>query len=80
MWTFRAPVSETRPLHEHIDSLWSHLRGKEAVIADLKRSFHVDVFLGYRSNCDTAGVVIPPTSLEMFVVLGLPLGLSIIVA
>jgi hypothetical protein len=26
------------------------------------------VFLGYRSNCDTAGVEIPHTSLETFLV------------
>ncbi|MEO8904126.1 MAG: hypothetical protein ABI488_17425 [Polyangiaceae bacterium] len=40
----------------------------------------VDVFLGYRSNVDTAGVEIPYSSLDMFVRLEIPLGLSIIVA
>jgi hypothetical protein len=39
----------------------------------------VDVFLGYRSNCDTAGIEVPHTSLEMFSELQIPFGLSIIV-
>jgi hypothetical protein len=38
------------------------------------------VFLGYRSDCDTAGVEVPYTSLEIFIELEVPFGLSIIVA
>ncbi len=40
----------------------------------------VDVFLGYRSNVDYAGVEVPYTCLEMFTELEIPFGLSIVVA
>ena len=46
---------------------------------DLKKREHVDVFLGYRSNIDHAGVEIPHTCLELFTRLEIPLGLSIII-
>lgn len=39
----------------------------------------MDVFLGYRTNCDTAGIEVPHTSLEMFSELKIPSGISIIV-
>jgi hypothetical protein len=37
------------------------------------------VFLGYRSNCETAGFEVPHTSLEMFTELQIPFGISIVV-
>jgi hypothetical protein len=46
----------------------------------LKELATVDVFLGYRSNVDHAGVEIAHSSLEMFLRLEIPLGLSIIIA
>jgi hypothetical protein len=80
MWMFTAPVDEERPLHEHIDSLWTHLEPHREQILELKRRHKVDVFLGYRSNCGSAGVEVPHSSLEMFIQLGIPFGLSIIFA
>lgn len=47
---------------------------------DLKKRAHVDVFLGYRSNIDHAGVEVPHTCLELFTRLEIPFGLSIIIA
>lgn len=63
----------------HIDALWSVLRDKEQYLLQLKRELTVDVFLGYRSNSDTAVIEIPYRSLEMFLKLQVPLGLSIII-
>jgi hypothetical protein len=40
----------------------------------------VDVFLGYSSNIDHAGVTIPHQSLEMFTALELDVGLSVVVS
>jgi hypothetical protein len=40
----------------------------------------VDFFLGYRSSSDSAGVEVPAKSLEMFIDLQVPFGLSIIIA
>ena len=35
-------------------------------LLNLKQQLTVDVFLGYQSNCDHAGVEVPYQSLEMF--------------
>lgn len=79
MWMYRAPVKETEPLHVHIDTLWNTFRERKEYLLQLKQGLTVDVFLGYRSNCDNAGVEVPYQSLEIFKELGVPFGLSIIV-
>jgi hypothetical protein len=80
MWSYDAPVKESEPLHKHIDALWVKLKPHKHYLLELKKCATVDVFLGYRSNCETAGVEVPYTSLEMFIELEIPFGLSIIVA
>lgn len=80
MWLFQPPVDESEPLHRHIDALWLVLKPHRRYLLELKKSCTVDVFLGYRSNCDYAGVEVPHSSLEMFLQLEIPFGLSIIVA
>jgi hypothetical protein len=79
MWSYTAPVKETEPLHVHIDTLWNTFRARKPYLLQLKHDLTVDVFLGYRSNCDHAGVEVPHQSLEMFRELQVPFGLSIIV-
>ena len=73
-------MKESEPLHVHIDSLWNAFREHKEYLLELKKDLTVDVFLGYRSNCDHAGVEVPHQSLEMFTELQIPFGLSIIVA
>jgi hypothetical protein len=80
MWMLSPDLPEERPLAEHIDALWAAIRHAEAYLRQLKSIATVDVFLGYRSNVDTAGVEIPHASLDMFVRLEIPVGLSIIIA
>ena len=79
MWMYEAPVPSIEPLHVHIDRLWSVFKERKHDLIQLKRDLTVDVFLGYRSNCDNAGVEVPPKSLEIFVELQVPFGLSIII-
>jgi Domain of unknown function (DUF4279) len=79
MWSYTVPVKETEPLHVHIDALWNTFRERKEYLLQLKRELTVDVFLGYRSNCDHSGVEVPHQSLEMFTALQVPFGLSIIV-
>lgn len=79
MWAYQVPLPESEPLHAHIDALWNTFKDHKAYLLELKKSMTVDVFLGYRSNCDGAGVEVPWTSLEMFIELQIPFGLSIIV-
>jgi|ERR1700693_2845921 len=80
MWSYTAPVKKTEPLHVHIDLLWNTFREHKEYLLQLKHHLKVDVFLGYQSNCDHAGVEVPHQSLEIFRELEVPFGLSIIVA
>ncbi len=79
MWSYSPPVEKSEPLHAHIDALWLKLKPNKNYLLELKKSMSVDVFVGYRSNCDTAGIEVPHTSLEMFTELEIPFGISIIV-
>ena len=79
MWSYSPPVEKSEPLHRHIDALWLKLKPHKHYILELKKSLNVDVFCGYSSNCDTAGIEVPHTSLEMFIELEIPFGVSIIV-
>ena len=56
--------------------LWDQIRPHTDYLLRLKEI----VFLGYRSNSDTAGVEVSSDSLEMFTALQVPFGLSIIVS
>ena len=80
MWAYQAPVPEAEPLDVHIDRLWQTFREHKTYLLELKKTVTVDVFLGYRSNCDHAGLEVPCTSLEMFIELQIPFGVSIIIA
>ncbi len=79
MWIYEPPVKESEPLHVHIDALWAAVRHRKQYLLDLKRTAKVDVFCGYRSNSDTAGVEVPYQSLQVFQELEVPFGLSIII-
>ena len=79
MWAYTAPVERSEPLHVHIDALWASIWGRKPYLLRLEQDVTVDVFLGYRSNSDTAGVEVPYQSLEIFMELQAPFGLSIIV-
>jgi hypothetical protein len=80
MWMLSPELPEESSLAEHVDALWALIRAHADYLRGLKRVATVDVFLGYRSNVDTAGVEVPHTSLEMFVQLEVPFSLSVIVA
>jgi len=79
MWSYSPAIDESEPLHKHIDALWRKLKPHKNHLLELKKTVKVDVFLGYRSNCDTAGFEVPHTALEMFSELKIPFGVSIII-
>ena len=79
MWSYTSPVDKFDPLETHITVLWERLRPHKQYLLELKKSLTVDVFLGFRSNCDNAGVQVSYTALEMFRELEIPFGLSIII-
>jgi hypothetical protein len=78
-WHFEAGLPATKPLEHHIEALWSVVKPHVEYLKSLKRRYKVDVFCGYRSNCDHAGIEVPHTCLELFTALEVPFGVSIII-
>ena len=79
-WFLSSSLPETEELHRHIDEVWAAIKPRAGYLKELKKRFKVDVFCGYRSNCDHAGIEVPASSLEIFTALDIPFGVSIIVA
>jgi hypothetical protein len=79
-WHLEAALPEAEPLARHIEALWQVLKPHAEYLRSLKQRYKVDVFCGYRSNCDHAGIEVPHTCLEMFTTLEIPFGVSIIIA
>jgi Domain of unknown function (DUF4279) len=79
-WHFQPALPESAPLEQHIATLWQALKPNAQYLRSLKKDFKVDVFCGYRSNCDHAGVAISHTCLELFTALEIPFGISIVTA
>jgi hypothetical protein len=79
-WHFQPPIPEAEPLAVHIDALWAVVRPAVGYLKALKPRYKLDVFCGYRSNCDTAGFEVPHTCLELFTALEVPFGVSVVIA
>jgi hypothetical protein len=80
MWSYTAPVPVACPLQEHLAMLWKALQPHVEYLKGLKRSLTVDVFCGYRSNCDHAGFEVGHQALHLFTQLEVPFGVSVIIA
>ncbi len=79
-WHFQPALPETEPLERHIQALWQIVKPAVAYLKTLKQRFKVDIFCGYRSNCDTAGFEVSHSCLELFTALEVPFGVSVIIA
>jgi hypothetical protein len=79
-WQFQPSLPETEPLERHIEALWRVVLPHVEYLKALKERFKVDVFCGYRSNCDHAGFQVSHRCLELFTALEVPFGVSVIVA
>lgn len=79
-WHFQPSLPDSEPLEIHIEVLWQVVRPHVEYLKSLKQRFKVDVFCGYRSNCDTAGFEVSHRCLELFTALEVPFGVSVIIA
>lgn len=79
-WHFQPSLDETEPLERHIEALWRVVLPSIDYLKVLKQRFKIDVFCGYRSNCDHAGFEVSYKCLELFTALEVPFGVSVIVA
>ncbi|MDR0320530.1 MAG: DUF4279 domain-containing protein [Treponema sp.] len=80
IWIYQIDIPEDDPLELHINALWNKIKNKKKELLKLKEKYTVDVFLGYRSNCCTAGIEFSYKCLDMFTELEIPFGVSIIIA
>ncbi|GHV52957.1 hypothetical protein AGMMS49579_10950 [Spirochaetia bacterium] len=80
MWMYKPDIPREEPLENHINILWNTIKNNKGKLLELKEKYTVDVFLGYRSNCDHAGIEIPYTCLAMYNELKIPFGVSIIIS
>jgi hypothetical protein len=78
-WIYQSSLHESEPLERHIEALWRVVQPELEYIKALKQRFKVDVFCGYRSNCDHAGFEVSHKCLELFLALEIPFGVSVIV-
>lgn len=80
-WHYEAPVPEEKPLTEHLEALWSVVCNHVDYLKELKtQGLSVDIFCGYRSDCDHAGFTVAPGALRIFRELDVPFGVSVIIA
>jgi hypothetical protein len=77
-WHFSPSLPETEPLERHIEALWQVVRPALEYLKGLKQRFKVDVFSGYRSNCDHAGFEVSHSCLQLFTALEVPFGVSVV--
>ena len=78
-WILECPLSEDKEVGEHLEWLWSKLSPQKQYLTDLKSKYHLDVFAGYRSDCDHCGATISPQGMKICYELDIPLELSIII-
>ncbi len=80
IWSIKSPLPETRHLDFHLKWLSKIALPHEAFIRGLiKDGADVDVFCGYRSDCDLCGFDVKPKGLELFVRLGVRMSVSVII-
>jgi hypothetical protein len=78
MWLLESPLGKHRELDSHLEWLIQHLESRFGYLKTLKGQAKIDVFCGYTS-IDDGGLSLSPEALSIFVELGIPMELSIIV-
>lgn len=79
MWAYEPNVPEEESLSRHLNALWAAIGENADAIKRLKEKYQVDIFCGYRSDCDHAGFSVDHASLTVFHKLEVPFEMSVIV-
>jgi hypothetical protein len=78
-WILKSPVGEEKSLNEHLEWLWNKIKPHADYLCMLRsKNVHMDIFCGFRTDCDNAGFEIEPRVYEMLTKLNIPIGFSII--
>jgi len=81
IWMLDSPLDRKLELTDHLNWLWNTIKPHSAYFKSLlENGIHVDVFCGYRSDCDHAGFEVQPDALEIFTKLHIPFGVSCVIA
>jgi Domain of unknown function (DUF4279) len=78
VWMYQ-PLPDAEPLDKQLDALQLALRPHVTFLRGLKEHASVRVMLGYSSNVDHGGFVLPPRCLEIFRDLEVDFEVSIVV-
>lgn len=80
IWILKSPLSEEEDLTKHLKWLCKSIEPHFDYFKELiDKGIKIDVFCGYRSDCDHAGFSIKPEALEVFHTLKIPLEVSVII-
>jgi hypothetical protein len=79
MWSYEPNIHEEESLSKHLNALWDAIGENAEAIKKLKEKYRVDIFCGYRSDCDHAGFEVDCSSLRIFKELEVPFAVSVIV-
>ncbi len=79
MWIYEAPVAGDLPLGQHLAVLWAAVRRNKDYLLSLKQQCTVDVVCSYMTDCGTGGFEVAPEDLVIFIELGVPFGVSVII-
>jgi hypothetical protein len=80
MWSLTAPLGSEEALEKHLAWLKEKLIPHKNYIQKLTETCTVDIFCGYRTDSDQGGFELSPHVLSLFVDLGIPMCVSIIIA
>jgi hypothetical protein len=81
LWMLESPLPESSSISDHLRWLNNQLLGHYDYIRNLvKKGVQVDIFCGYRSDCDHAGFAIEPEAARLVADLGVKMEISIIIA
>lgn len=80
IWLLSSPLEATVELSEHLNWLWQQTQPHKVYFRSLiKSGVKVDIFCGYRSNCDHSGFGVNPSTIEIAKELDVRLEFSVII-
>ncbi|MBN2534379.1 MAG: DUF4279 domain-containing protein [Spirochaetales bacterium] len=81
IWILSSPLPKESQIDKHIEWLWQTIEPHIEFFFELKeKNVKMDIFCGYRTNCDNGGFNLDTKSIEILNKFKIPIGFSIIIA
>ncbi|WP_158666585.1 DUF4279 domain-containing protein [Salinibacter altiplanensis] len=80
LWALESPLPPDTALGEHLEWLWTRVEPHQDYFRGLaaEEGVDVDLFCGYRSDCDECGFEVQPDALNIVQALSVPLEVSVV--